>query len=192
MACDSLLWASASLLPHPNLLTHSAPRPHVRDKARSSGIEPIKPGSPPRRNVFPSSPARNFLGTRSAPPEIVQRAANAMAALHIGFAQQCPSTRLARSLRGMPNCWHPWRGSQSQTRLPHNASSTAHQLNGSPLLDARFPMDPAITAMPPLAPVDVISSGTRAAPSSTMVAPTIARRVSACLGVSVDIMRAFI
>jgi hypothetical protein len=115
-----------------------------------------------------------------------------MAASHIGPAQQCPNTKPARSLRGMLNCWHPWRIPQSRTRFPRNASSIALLLNGNPLLDARFPTDPAITAMPPLAPVDVISFGTRAAPSCTTGAPSTVQPASACPGVSVDIMRAII
>jgi hypothetical protein len=75
-----------------------------------------------------------------------------------------------------------------QRPLLHTHASATH----SSLRDELCPPGPATTATPPLGPVDVTSSGTRAAPTCTMPANTTVQTASACPGASAVTTPAFI
>jgi hypothetical protein len=94
---------------------------------------------------------------------------------------RCPPNETCRTRRA------PTRLSW-QRPLLHTHASATH----SSLRDELCPPGPATTATPPLDPVVVTSSGTRAAPTCTMPANTTAQTASACPGASVVTTHAFI
>jgi hypothetical protein len=81
----------------------------------------------------------------------------------------------------------PTRLSWQRPLLHTHASATLSSLRDEPC-----PPGPATTATPPLGPVDVTSSGTRAAPTCTMPANTTVQTASACPGASAVTTHAFI